>query len=85
MAKRIAIWTLAGIIIAAGWGLYAFAVHGAPLGEWLIVQITMPVALFRRLPMTVYQVVAINAATYALLGLLLEPIWRARRVRQRTR
>lgn len=53
MSTRIAIWTIAGIIAAAGWGRHV------------------------QMPITVYQTIAINAATYALVGLMLELAWRA--------
>jgi hypothetical protein len=81
MKLRIAIWALAGVIAAAGWGLY-FSIpgNGPAFSSWALVYLTIPIAVIGRhihMPMTVYQTVALNALTYALIGLALEGMTRS--------
>lgn len=89
MAKRIAIWALAGTIVAAAWGIYfffpakfVFPGSDSNLAGWMVVYITIPAAMIARhvqMPITIYQSIMINAATYTLIGLAFELIVRARR------
>jgi len=51
------------------------------LGQSTLVAITIPLSLIgriRAIPMTYYQVILMNAATYALIGLAVEPFLRHR-------
>ena len=47
----------------------------------IAVRITVPVAWFgRKILMRYYPVILLNAATYALVGLAVEPFWRRKKV-----
>lgn len=79
MKRRIVLWALAGFIVASAWAAYAFAFPAferwTPFGRfmWTLAEITCPVAVLgKHVPLKVYTVFAINAATYALLGLGVE-------------
>lgn len=80
MRNRIAMWALAGFLVAAFWGIYAFATtapamtSGDPL--MTLVRLTCPITLLNHYPLSVYLVLAANAATYALVGLILETLRR---------
>lgn len=74
MKHRIAIWASAGFLVAVGWAVY-FAVANkdvptAPL-VYALSSITCPIAIAgAHFPMSMYFVFLVNAATYALLGLV---------------
>ena len=77
MKYRIAIWAGVGLLVAAGWALYALA--GTPpalgLGDPLLplVRLTCPIAIIgSAYPVSLYSVLLANAATYALAGLIVE-------------
>jgi hypothetical protein len=77
MKYRIAIWAIAGFLVAGGWALYALA--SAPpalgLGDPLLplVQLTCPIAILgASYSISVYSALLANAATYALAGLIVE-------------
>ena len=73
MKYRIAFWALAGALVVAVWSLYFGTAHPAQHEvSWILLDITCPIALFRRFPISIYLVLAVNAATYALLGTLVE-------------
>lgn len=80
MKRRIGIWTIAGFLIAGFWALYALAStppalgRGDPMSTFLC--ITCPIALIRSYPLSVYFVLVANAATYALIGLIVETLRR---------
>ena len=77
MKQRIALWALAGFIVACGWAAYARATFPAP---WTsertlrtIIEITCPPSLLGQIvPLPYYWAILINAVTYALLGLGIE-------------
>jgi hypothetical protein len=83
MRFRIAMWAMAGLAVAAGWALYAFAtfpdlIQAKPL-LWNLALLTQPVALASmsfHFPLSIYWVFLANAATYALLGLIIESLRR---------
>ena len=77
MKHRIAIWAIAGFLVASGWALYALA--SAPpalgLGDPLLslVRLSCPIAILgSSYPIGLYSVLLANAATYALAGLIVE-------------
>lgn len=80
MKTRIAMWAIAGFLIASCWELVVslsvpFA-NQRMADVWLLAAITCPVTLVRYLPVTWYAVLIANAATYALLGLTVETLRR---------
>lgn len=79
MKLRIAIWASVGALVVVFWSLYFSATHltqAAP--EWTLVDLTMPVALARHyaIAASVYVVLLLNAASYALVGTVVESMWR---------
>ncbi len=77
MRSRIAMWAGAGFLVAGCWVLFVFATH-PNTNEWMryvwpLAFVTCPVtAVGSRFPVSLYQVLAANAATYALFGLIVE-------------
>ena len=79
---RIAIWTSAGFLVSAAWGFYfASANKEIPIGPsvYLLANITQPILsvvvyLYPTSLVGLTSVVVANAATYALLGLIVETI-----------
>ena len=81
MKYRIAAWAGAGFLVAGCWALYAFAM--APFTNermrdvWTLLSLTCPVAIAgAHFPISLYWALAANAATYALVGLLVEALRR---------
>jgi hypothetical protein len=79
MKFRIAIWAVVGCLVAGGWALYAFATppaftHADPIMTF--VHLTCPIALIDFYPLSLYLVLVANAATYALVGLIVETLRR---------
>jgi len=75
MKHRIGIWAIAGFLVAGCWALYAFATAMDPAGRIVIlVQLTCPITLLRSYPLSLYFVLTANAATYALIGLIVETL-----------
>jgi hypothetical protein len=76
MKNRIAIWAGAGFLVAGFWVLYVLAM--APHTNermhdvWVLAGISCPIIFARSFPVSVYQVLVANAATYALIGLTVE-------------
>jgi hypothetical protein len=77
MMRRIALWALIGFAVACGWVIFGMAVGPEyNLGRWTVVAITVPVSILgRTMPLTYFWVILLNAVTYALFGLALEPFW----------
>jgi hypothetical protein len=78
MKRRVALWALVGFAVACGWAMVALATAPALfLNDRFfrtLAEITCPIAVVGKfVPLKYYAVIAINAATYALLGLALEP------------
>lgn len=80
MKNRIAIWALSGFLVAGFWALYALASTPPALGPSdpmsALVSLTCPIALIRSYPLSLYLVLVSNAATYALVGLIVETVRR---------
>lgn len=75
MIRRIALWSLAGFIVACGWVLFTMAT-APPMPSnhtfWTIVEITAPASLLRHFPLKNYWFVLLNALAYAVFGLAIE-------------
>jgi hypothetical protein len=77
MKSRIAIWTGAGALVVVFWTLYLSAPSPTSPGiVWTLVDLTCPIALARHYALSFYVVLLVNAATYALAGIILETIRR---------
>jgi hypothetical protein len=80
MKYRIGMWASAGFLVAGFWALYPPAStppamsSGDPI--MTLVRLTCPIALLSFYPLSIYLVLLVNAATYALLGLIVENLRR---------
>jgi hypothetical protein len=78
MKYRIAMWASAGFLVASYWALYAFATMPTMLFAkpeiMILVRLTCPIALLSQYPISLSWVLFANAATYALLGLIVETL-----------
>ena len=78
MKTRIAIWAVAGAIVVASWALYFMTTHQNLRAEgglgWAILCLTCPIAIEAHHRMSLYFVLVVNAATYGLVGLVVETI-----------
>jgi hypothetical protein len=82
MMLRIAIWATVGALVVIGWTLYLAATFPTPLSApAALVDLTCPIALLRHYPLSFYVVLVGNAATYALVGAVVEIIRRHSRTR----
>jgi hypothetical protein len=76
MKYRIAMWATAGLLVAGCWGLYfAAASKDVPITPivYVLARLTCPVAIAgSHFPLSLYLVLIANAATYALVGLIVE-------------
>lgn len=73
MKLRLSVWAGAGALVVIFWTLYisvaAPAAHGT---MWTLAYLTCPIALARQYALSFYLVLVANAATYALLGAVVE-------------
>ena len=78
MIRRIALWGVMGFVVACCWFVYSWVTMPNPnLARWTVVAITAPASLIgRSMPLAYYWFIFLNAAIYAMLGLLLELIRR---------
>ncbi len=84
MKFRIAVWAMAGFLIAAGWAVYALATFPSPITPaqplvWNLALLTQPIAYASfhfNFAASMYLVFVSNAVTYALLGLIVESLRR---------
>jgi hypothetical protein len=79
MKYRMAMWASAGFPVAGFWALFALAIFPSTNERmrdvWALVGSTCPVAIAgRHYPISVYEVLAANAVTYALVGLIGEAL-----------
>jgi hypothetical protein len=84
MKIRIAIWAAVGALVVAFWALYIMTTHqnvGAGGVGRVIVCLTCPIAIEGHHPQSLYFVMVVNAATYALVGIAVETIRRHLRLR----
>lgn len=76
MKLRIAAWAGAGVLVAILWNVYISATPRLPEGAVTLVYLTCPIALARHYAISFYSVLVANAATYALVGAVVETMWR---------
>ena len=81
MKYRVAMWAGAGLLVAGLWNLYALATFPSPITSepmvWTLVRLTCPIAFASfhfHFPVSIYWVLLSNAATYALVGLIVETL-----------
>ena len=81
MKYRVAIWASAGFLVAVGWAVYAFATtapamtFGDPIMK--LVELTCPIVfagMHFNFGISLSWSLVANAATYALLGLIVETV-----------
>src|SRR5215467_6739141 len=81
---RVGMWAAAGLLIAMGWGLYfATANKATPIGPlvYVMARLTQPVVATvvyfdPDIPLGLHSAVVANAATYALIGVIVETVRR---------
>jgi hypothetical protein len=82
MKYRIVAWASAGFLVAGCWALYfAVASKDNPIEPivYTLAFLTQPIALASfhlHFGISVYWVLLANTATYALVGLIVETLWR---------
>jgi hypothetical protein len=81
MKCRIAIWAIAGFLVAGFWALFAFATFPSTVERmrdvWTFVCVTCPIAIAgMHHRISLYETLAANTITYALIGLLVETVRR---------
>lgn len=79
MKYRVAIWACAGFAVAAFWAFFAWAAFPSGLERtsslWTFLSVTCPIAIAgRHYAISLYEVLVANAATYALIGLIVESL-----------
>jgi len=82
MKYRVGIWAIAGFLVAGGWALYLFTrtiplTPGEPMYD--LARFTQPFVLassYLHFGVRFYWALLANAATYALLGLIVESLRR---------
>jgi hypothetical protein len=79
MKYRTAMWASAGFLAAGLWALFACATSPSTNERlrdvWTLVCLTCPVAIAgRHYPIRLYEALAANAVTYALIGLMVEKL-----------
>jgi hypothetical protein len=77
MRYRIALWAIVGFLVAGFWALFAVATFPSTSERmrdlWTFICITCPIAIAgMHHAISVYETLAANAITYALLGLIVE-------------
>jgi hypothetical protein len=87
---RTAMWASAGFLVAAGWGFYFASTSKADIADlrpapiepivYTLARLTQPVAAltvsYFSFPLGLTGVALENAATYGLIGLIVETLWR---------
>jgi hypothetical protein len=81
MKCRITTWAGAGFLVAVFWAFFAVVTFPATNERmrdvWALVGLTCPVAIAgRHYPINLFEVLATNALTYALVGLIVETLRR---------
>ncbi len=80
MLKRIGLWAFAGGGVAIGWAFFATAAayfgHSFDFYHWIVLRLTFPLAWFGLMRISCYEAIFLNAAAYALIGVVTEPFWR---------
>lgn len=85
MKSRIAIWAILGALVVVAWRIYLSATLSNPLGTGGVARalayLTCPISMAGRHVLGFYSVLIINAATYALIGIVVETMRRYIRTR----
>ena len=85
MKFRIAIWAAAGALVVLGWTLFISSTSPTTLASqspvWILVCLTCPIVLAHHHALSIYWVLLANAATYALVGVIVETIRKLRHAR----
>jgi hypothetical protein len=83
LKNRIVMWAFAGLLIAVGWWFYITATVPTPITStpllWSIARLSCPIVLagfYFHFGVSVYLTFVANAATYALIGLMVEGLRR---------
>ena len=80
MKLRIAIWSGLGALVVVVWRVYISMTLSNPLGTGgvgrALVYLTCPIAIANQRPQGFYFVLVVNAATYALAGVVVETMRR---------
>jgi len=81
MKYRIALWASAGFLVAGFWALFAFAIGASASQQlrevWPLVSLTCPIAIVgMHHAISLYEALAANTITYALIGLIVEVLRR---------
>lgn len=77
MKHRLALWTLAGFLVALGWALLSLVIPISPQPIlFRLAQVTCPIALFGHFAIKWYWAVLSNGVAYLLLGLVVEGLRR---------
>jgi hypothetical protein len=79
MKYRIAMWAIAGLLVAAFWALFAAATFPSTSERmrdvWTLVCITCPIAIAgMHYPIRIYETLLANAITYGVVGLIVETL-----------
>jgi hypothetical protein len=78
MRHRITAWAIMGLLVASAWAAYFFMISkDRPLDSFVpaLVRLTCPVAIVgSHYPVSLYAALFANAATYALVGLIVETL-----------
>jgi hypothetical protein len=79
MKYRVAMWAIVGFLVAGFWALFAVATFPSTSERmrdvWTLVSLTGRVAIAgRHYPISLYEVLAANAITYALVGMIVETL-----------
>jgi hypothetical protein len=82
MRHRIAIWAITGFFVVCSWQLYVIATAPIPINSqailWTLLQLTCPIVFAGfnfHFGVRIYWVLLANAATYTLVGLIVEILW----------
>ncbi len=74
MKLRIAIWSGVGALVVVLWNVYLPAMSSTI--AWTLLCLTCPIALAHHYALSFYFVLLVNAATYALVGSVVETMRR---------
>jgi len=79
MKHRIAVWAIVGVLIAAFWGIFSLGIRMNPPEPilWNLARFScliVFVGLYFHFGVRLYWVLAANAATYAVLGVIVETL-----------
>jgi hypothetical protein len=79
MKYRIAIWASVGFLVGGFWALFAMATFPSTSERirdvWTLISLTCPVVVAgMHYPINLYEALAANAVTYALVGLIAETL-----------